>query len=290
MEAVLQMCETLDTNYPEHFQEFLNNCLEQFPSNFSANDYLFAAVYFIVLEYGFSPTSIYDEYPHPLSDDFDIRKMRFIKKYHNGHMKLIRGQMGEYWVYTIPLKLGQYRFECELQGVPSAENNTYLIINFLLKELAVVKSLCLDTESYTEINNSSTNHSVKLKNLKELSLLIKDQLSKSIKGTIMLHEGQGCCPLLLRLPEDIQKKVIYCLTGNSVDIQYLASTCTYFYNVIINDVKLWQILCSSEFDGRVLNEALHDLLENADIGEENLFRRVFVELKEKNMKRGYRYM
>lgn len=181
------------------------------------------------------------------------------------------------------------RCECELQGVPSAECNNYLIINFLTKEMGTVKSLCLDTEFYTEGEDCLSGHSVRLKNLNELSMLIKDQLLLSVKETIMLHEKQGCCPNLLRLPEDIQKKIIYSLIGNSTDIQYLASTCSYFRNIIVSDHKIWQILCTAEFDGKILNQAIHELLEKMDLENENLFWRVFIELKEKTVKRTYRY-
>lgn len=111
MEEVLQLCDTSGSDYPEYFKEFLNNCLEQFP-NFLANDYLFAAVYFMVLECGFFPVTLYDDYPNQCSDNFDIRKLRFIKSYSANHTKFVKGQIGEFWVYTIPLRLGEYRYNC----------------------------------------------------------------------------------------------------------------------------------------------------------------------------------
>lgn len=168
---------------------------------------------------------------------------------------------------------------CELLGVPSAEINPYLIINFLCKEPHIIKSLCLNTETYVEKNENSSGHKYFLKNLKDLSNLVKNKVAVHLKDLILINQEEGCTGNLLCLPEEIQKKIIYFLKSDPSSIQCLSGTCTYFYNFIAKDSKLWEDICFQEYGGWVLNKALQ---ETSLVGDTNVFRTAFLNLKTRN--------
>lgn len=184
------------------------------------------------------------------------------------------------------------RCKCELQGVPSAEIDNHLVINFLLENPHVIKSICLSTEMYTEKIENDEFHKVRLKNLKELSLVIKNKISVHIKNLILMNEGKGCYANLYCIPEFLQKKIIYFLCGDPESVQYLGSTCSYFYNIIASDSKLWEIICFKNYSGQKLNDAILEATSEDSLysNDENnqLFRRAFFKLKKQEMKKKYR--
>lgn len=127
-------------------------------------------------------------------------------------------------------------------------------------------------------DNPDVEHKYSLKNLKELSILVKNKIAIQIKDVILINEEEGCCGNLFCLPEEIQKKIVYLLINDSTSITNLSSTCTYFYNFITKDSKLWEEICFQEYDGWVLNKALHDSTVS---GDTNVFRTAFLNLKAK---------
>lgn len=110
MEKILELCDSYNSTYPEHFQVFLNNCIKTYAENFGANDYLFAAVYFIILETGFSPIELTDVIKKN-STNFDIRKLCCVTSYADGHIRISKNiDKSKYFFYQIPLTLGNYRY------------------------------------------------------------------------------------------------------------------------------------------------------------------------------------
>ncbi|KAK6630834.1 hypothetical protein RUM44_003004 [Polyplax serrata] len=281
MEKILELCDSYGTTYPQHFQVFIDNCIATHGENFGANDYLFAAVYFMVLETGFTPVDKAGTIGNSESATFDIRKLRRIIAYGEDDIRISNHMNNaKYLFYRVPLKLGGHGCSlCELQGVPSAEINTHLIINFLCKEPHIIKSLCLSTEAYVQINESQYKHKFVLKNLRELSILIKNNIAIHIKDTILTNDEEGCSGNLLCIPEEIQKKIIYSLKKDPISIQTLSSTCSYFYSFISKDTKLWEDICFQEYGGWILNKALQ---ETSTVEDSNVFRTAFLNLKIKD--------
>lgn len=106
MEIVLQLCES-NSEYPKHFQVFLNNCVNTFKENFVANDYLFAAVYFLIVETGFTPLDLLNTIEHHDSENFDIRKLRSLTLYSEEHVEMMKKlKRPKSFVYQIPFSLG----------------------------------------------------------------------------------------------------------------------------------------------------------------------------------------
>lgn len=109
MDKILQVCDSFNSIYPQHFQIFLDNCVKDYAETFGANDYLFAAVYFLILETGFSPIELSDTLSID-STSFDIRKLRLVKSYCKDNIRIPkRSNKTKYFFYQIPLKLGNYR-------------------------------------------------------------------------------------------------------------------------------------------------------------------------------------
>lgn len=106
MDVLLSLSES-NSKYPKHFQDFLNNFVNKFKENFRANDYLFAAVYFLIVETGFTPLDLSDTIEHHDSENFDIRKLRSLKSYsEEQEEKMKKWKRPKSFVYQITFKLG----------------------------------------------------------------------------------------------------------------------------------------------------------------------------------------
>lgn len=107
MDTVLELCESDDSSYPKHFEEFLKNCVNQLGDNFLANDYLFAAVYFLVVETGFTPLGLLDEVVNHDSENFDIRKLKSIISYPSDQIENMKKcRPSKPFVYQVKFSLG----------------------------------------------------------------------------------------------------------------------------------------------------------------------------------------
>lgn len=111
MEKILELCDSYGTTYPQHFQVFIDNCIATHGENFGANDYLFAAVYFMVLETGFTPVDKAGTIGNSESATFDIRKLRRIIAYGEDDIRISNHMNNaKYLFYRVPLKLGGHGY------------------------------------------------------------------------------------------------------------------------------------------------------------------------------------
>ena len=107
MDSVLELSDCDNSKYPRHFEEFLNNCLNQLGNNFFANDYLFAAVYFLIVETGFTPIDLLDTIANHESQSFDIKKLKSITSYPSHQIeKMKKCSSSKPFVYKIKFCLG----------------------------------------------------------------------------------------------------------------------------------------------------------------------------------------
>lgn len=109
MNKILELSDSYGCQHPLHFQVFLDNCLKTYEENFIANDYLFAAVYFLILETGFTPVEPADTFNDSIN--FDFRNISQVLSYTENQIKISNKlDKPKYFVYQIFLKLGGFRY------------------------------------------------------------------------------------------------------------------------------------------------------------------------------------
>jgi hypothetical protein len=226
---------------------------EESSSPTDKNDLVAVLLYVLMMETGYSPVNVKGTSVCSYDHGFSIKKLNH---FHSmpANWKNIRNNN-----YEMSFVLGRFtHYPCKLLLIPTED---VLIINLIVSNLVQGRNrytLGIQPSKYV-VNPKSSCIPAKFRNLKDLSLKFKNNLSHPARSVILTKEGILNASLL-GVPDEVKIKLLKYLKVS--DFLKVSMVCRDLYN-ISEDQALWRYFLIRDF----ICEDLADLLNQPGVSD-----------------------
>lgn len=227
---------------PQHLETLLFSLGGSFQSA-DKNDVICVLLYVLMIETGFVPQNVMNSDLSKCGHDFSIQTLNSIRNMPTNWKNTAKN------FYEIIFNLGKFtEHPCKLVILPTDD---ILIVDLVISNVNKQrKTYSITIEPTKYIQNPSHFNAPSFKNLKDLSLRFKNNVSHPAKCAVLTHEG-FLNPSLLGVPDEIKIKILKKL---KVQDFLKMSMVSHNFHHLCRDQGLWRHFLLRDYDSEDVRE------------------------------------